>query len=366
MIMKKIVESILVLGLLVSCVKQEAYAPQSPDIKFNVSEFSTKGVPVTLATLNSFQVTAVTANGVYFKDMNVTSADGGQTWTSDARYLWPAETLSFFAWSYANGTVSIDEKSQTISDFTVVGNVDQQKDFVVASATQNGTEEGKSTVSLCFNHATAAISIKAANYSDVYNVKVYGVKIGDIRDKDTFTFPAGGAAVLSANWNSWAVSDHSAATDADYSVTYQEPVVLGKDAKLVSTDKSFFLVPQNLNKWKAVNALTNTPDNEGSYLSLLVEITTKDGYSIYPKNPSYIKSGVHAAWDAVGVDLKLEAGKVNSYCINFFKDGGAGQQDPEDPEDDDKGGDPILGAPLSLNVSVEPWEAGTEQLINMN
>lgn len=353
--------------LLLAACSRNAISPVDKSlIRFCVDKISTKGETVTLANLNAFEVTGVTASDTYFSRMRVTSPDGGKTWVSEDKYFWPLETLHFFAWAGVNGTVIVSHTDHYVKDFSVPADIDAQKDFVVASASRNGVEEGQDEIALQFEHATASVSLMAASWSDIYNVKVYGVKFGNLRDKDTFTFPSDGEEVISGNWNSWSETAHTSSTETDFKYIYTDPVILGNEPRSVTSNKSFFFIPQQLDAWKSAYEEPAGQEMEGAYISLLVEITTKEGAPVYPKNEDYIKEGVHAAWDAVGTNLHLEAGIANTFCINFFKDGGAGQQDPENPEEDGEGGAPILGGPLSLTISVDPWTEGDTHIINVN
>jgi len=363
--MKKVLTAVALL-LLFSCSDKDSSVNFKSDIRFDVvSDQVTRGEVVTLSNLSSFSVSAVSDASIYFSDMKVSSSDGGASWSSKESYIWPSFPLDFYAYSRSNGTVVINSSSQKVENFTVSDDLSSQKDFVVATSSQQagGPDSGK--VPLKFYHATSSIVLKAYSVNEVYNITVYGIKIGNVRSTDNFTFPTGGDAPEGSNWQSWNVKQHSSASSHSYKILFDTPITLTDAVQTISSAERMFLIPQQRTGWKAVSAATNTPENQGSYISLLVNIKTAAGGLVYPKSASYKKDGVNAAWDAVGTNLTLTPGETTVLTLKFFGEGGAGQQDPDEPGEEGKGGDPILNGSMKIEVSVEPWTEGTSTNLNM-
>ena len=176
-----------------------------------------------------------------------------------------------------------------------------------------------------------------------------GVKIGRIVKKATFTYPADTKAATT-------LSGYALGTDKEtFGAAMQEAQELSATAvSLMGTDGNFMLIPQTLTKWDAAKHRTEGTDNEGVYLSVLLNITTKEGVNIYPTDGKY-------AWAATPLEIAggLEPGK--KYVITLdFKDG-AGYQDPEG--DKPSGFTPATGVEISDNP-VSPAKPGTPILSN--
>ena len=62
------------------------------------------------------------------------------------------------------------------------------------------------------------------------------------------------------------------------------------------------LLPQELTAWDSENDKTN--DAEGAYLAVKVQITTKDGYRVFPA-----EAAGEYDWVAVAIGTKWDAGK---------------------------------------------------------
>ena len=113
-------------------------------------------------------------------------------------------------------------------------------------------------------------------------------------------------------------------------------------ASLMETaNDNAMLIPQQLVAWTPDTDKTNA--NKGAYLSVKVNIATKDGAQIFP-------TGQNDGWAAVAIDTNWEAGKKYVYTLDFSN--GAGVVDPEEPENP---GEPILGQPIQFKVKVADW-----------
>ena len=190
----------------------------------------------------------------------------------------------------------------------------------------------------------------AKNTNTNYVFKVKGVKIGQpissgVFDFGTEKFTAG---AMKTDYMIKYATEHTLASDA----------VSIMDASGTSTNGNAMLIPQQLVAWDVNDDSNNT--NAGAYLSVLVNITTKDGAQIYPP-----ADGVYG-WAAVGIDTNWEPGKKYIYTLDFSN--GAGNVDPEgpdggdpnpdpdpDPDDEKEPGEDIFGSPIKFDVEVSKW-----------
>lgn len=119
------------------------------------------------------------------------------------------------------------------------------------------------------------------------------------------------------------------------------------------------LLPQQLVAWTPETDKKN--DNNGAYIALKIQITTKDGARVYPATGDY-------DWAAVAINTNWEAGKKYVYTLDFSS--GAGKVDPEkpdpiDPTDPFKPGEDILGKPIKFTVTVTDWVPAVQPDIKM-
>ncbi len=111
------------------------------------------------------------------------------------------------------------------------------------------------------------------------------------------------------------------------------------------------MIPQTLIPWSPLN----DPDNVAreAYLSVLVNITTKDGVQFYPfpSDNTLDKNGNKRqyAWASIPLSGTWEQGKKYVYTLDFTT--GGGNVDPDDPNP----GNPVLGKPLKFSVDVLDW-----------
>ena len=191
------------------------------------------------------------------------------------------------------------------------------------------------------DHALSQIQINAKNGNDLYKYQVKGIRIAKVGEKATFD-------VIAGTWS-------NASDVKTYKVEYDTPIALQADAQpIMGTEAgNAMLIPQTTTEWDGVaidDAVT------GSYISVLVQITTKDGGLVYPKKADGF------AWATVPVKFEWTKGNKYIYTLDFTN--GAGKVDPVDPgtdwdknepqKDPDKGQD-ILGEPIKFTVTVNPW-----------
>lgn len=301
----------------------------SIQINPSVGHASGRAVETNVSNLGSFRVSSFQASLANHMDKVLYSNKGG-AWTTDAgKFFWPVEgDLHFYAYAPdvpgaadAPGTYEITSSSQKLANFSPCASAAEQKDFVYAYAKGNLTENGTSGVDVDFKHALTEVSIAAKNDNSAYTVEVTGVKLGNIKSKGTFTFPAVGGATP-ASW------DLAGSGVANYETTWTTANKLGKTvSSLGASNVAFMLLPQQL--------ATNSKASAGSCIALKVKITMQGGKVL------------HNDWAYIGIDTNWEMGKHYTYTLDFTS--GAGQTEA--------GKLIISGKDIKMNVDVAKWDA---------
>ena len=302
-----------------------------------------------------FTVSAFGNGATFFADKTVKKEATGSLWTPEGGdILWPGFELDFVA--YANlgdyATATIGQTGSTL-ELTTPTEIAKQTDVIVARDKGNSADHATTGVPLNFKHVLSQVEVKAVNTNTTpdYKIKVAGVKIGRIVKKATFKYPADTKTATT-------LSDYTPGTDKEtFAAAMEGAQELSATAvSLMGKGGNFMLIPQTLTKWDVATHRDNGTDNEGVYLSVLLNITTKDGVTIYPTDGKY-------AWAATPLEIPdgLQPGK--KYVITLdFKDG-AGYQDPEG--DKPAGFTPATGVEISDNpVSPATPKPGTPVLSN--
>ena len=199
--------------LATSCSQDELQSSQAAqcEINFNASMGLKSRATETDATKlqsSCFYVSSFVLNKEnYMKDVKYTYAD--QKWSSPTgeTYFWPvSETLNFYAYAYGHQAtqtaltgVTINKTDQKIENFSPAtdtsggegskADASKQEDLIYAAVTGSKADNGENGITLTFKHALSEISVKALNSNTAYKVEVKGVKLGNIVNKNTFTFP---------------------------------------------------------------------------------------------------------------------------------------------------------------------------------
>lgn len=361
----------------VDVIKLRAYAPSV-----------TKGMEITTSNLNEFRINAVGEQGNYFEQVATNSGSNGVFNTVTA-YPWPTFDIDFYAWAPAapnNAVVKVDKDAKTFTDFAPADDLADQQDVIVAVNTlANKAENEKTGVDINFRHILSEIVVKAVNKSEVFKVKVKGVKVGGLQSVGTYTFPTVTTVgtILNSernydtyveNFGVWSLNPRDGFNKCYTHVADAENVVeLTDEAQSVMFGNSgFFVLPQELTEcaWNGAEALPSDYDG-GAYLSLLVNISSGSGddkLNIYPFGSD------DYAWAAVPISTYLEIGKRYTYILNFFVDGiGAGLTDPQEPGNNNDGetegnyraGQLIAGGHIFINTTVDDMYDGT-MVVNSN
>ena len=333
--------------LATSCSQDELQSSQAAqcEINFNASMGLKSRATETDATKlqsSCFYVSSFVSNKEnYMKDVKYTYTS--EKWSSPTgeTYFWPvSETLNFYAYAYGHQAtqtaltgVTINKTDQKIENFSPAtdtsggegskADASKQEDLIYAAVTGNKADNGANGITLTFKHALSEISVKALNSNTAYKVEVKGVKLGNIINKNTFTFPTASTSTTGdGTWGESATETGSYETDFTSNV-----VTLNNTAANVDANAPFMLIPQQCKKGTDND---KSKYSAGHYIALNVTITATGGQEIYKD------------WAYVGIDTKWEQGKHYTYTLDFSE--GAGQ---------DKDGNQIISGSEIKIKSVE-------------
>lgn len=328
-----------------------------------------RGTEESISTLaqSGFTVRAYGQGRLYFED-RVTAADpdtGMGDWNTADTHPWPTYELDFIGYNDLGdyGTLSTDATDKSIK-LSTPETVAKQVDIVVARTKGRTAEHAINGVPLYFKHLLSQLSVQAKNSNKTYKVEVAGVKIARIQSQATLTLPneiKQGEELT--GYRDLADPKSFGTATANVLTLDDTPREIG-----ISTAGNFMLIPQELTAWNREEQVGGAADNEGTYLGILLRITTPTGAQYYP-----LEAGKYAyATVPFSVPGGMKAGVHYKVTLDFSK--GAGYQEPSlgdgIPADlpagvevsgrpwggEEKPGAAILGGPIKFDVSVEPWE----------
>ncbi len=312
---------------------------------------------------DSFEVTAIGNNDVYFDNVTFNWKSGSKVWESDPLYFWPAYALDFYAYNTpatGNGTfkrniTTTDPKTLTLT-YSPAEDLDKQEDLVAAYAGSKSESDATSvnkSLALNFKHYLTQVVVNAKCSNSNYTVVVDGVKLANMAGEGTYTFSTGQMVATDGKVNS--------ETSSDYSSTFTAKTLDGsaKEVMTANTGNKWYLVPQEVTAWDQDGDQTN--NSKGTYLALKVKITANGGaLRIYPA------TGEEYAWMAIPLSQEFLQGHKYSFVVKFFKNDGAGNVDPETPGDldgngnaNDDNGKSIIGGAITFKADVSTWEPET-------
>jgi len=343
-------------------------------ISFDIYTNITRGSDVTTSNLGSFAATAFGNSGVYFDSVSFAKPSGKTNWESTPVWYWPAFNLEFAAWTVPattkyttaadSATNFIFKKGTRDSDTTLVvkipKNLDKQEDLVAAyKASSSAPTTAGDPVSLTFNHYMTQVTVNASNYNENYIVKVKAVKIANLADSGKYYFKRGKMIAESTEVNTAKSSDFVYTLSSETTLNSPTKTKAVPDSTNLLGGGNWYLIPQTVTAWNTSTEKTNA--SHGTYLAFLVNITTSTGALVYPATKA--SSGYTAdgyAWTAVAIpsSLALAQGKKYNVTVHFFKQGGAGNQDPETtvPSSPGPGNQPIdTSKPIIFSSTVSAW-----------
>lgn len=353
-----------------------------------------------------FTVFAESSDGkTYINGDKITTADGN-TWVNESgTRFWPNDlSLDFYAivngiitWNVSAAEGTAPATIATIVDYEVPTTVADQQDLLYAVKTgqqKGATAEATKPVTLNFRHALSQVVFQAKNTNENLYVEISGVKIVNVANKNTFTFPTSdtdnttlvddnhdgsfeSGDYESANWGTWAplAPVSGAAGSTVYPVTFDNVVVPGKNtnATIVNLTNNVYtsadagdefnanallLLPQTAKAWnpaEVTSPVVTGQAADGSYFLVNCAIYNIAGESFAATDTPLWGTTAEHKEVAVPVEINWEQGKKYVYTFVFGEGGGF---DPVDP-------DPVL-VPVTFKVSVDDFVSVANSDIDMD
>lgn len=251
--MKKVLLAIAAVATITSCSQNEEFEnpAQKAEIGFNTAAV-TRATAMITDNFKEFQVYGYAHSGTFENETEGTSLvngyykNDGAGWKENGgkKFYWPSSgNVTFFAYSPVPATdnanpnavynTPTDGKGCPTIDYTVVDNIANQEDFLIAQSTGDGTNN-KEGVSLAFKHALTQIAFKLKGSDTNVSYSVTKIVLDGIKNSGKYKW--GG--------NSWEVST----TSKEYTVTMtDEAIEFNGDAtatELTGNDKVLMLIPQ--------------------------------------------------------------------------------------------------------------------------
>ncbi|MDE6267995.1 MAG: fimbrillin family protein [Muribaculaceae bacterium] len=306
---------------------------------------ASRATETTNSNLSKIMVTALEGNSQYFTDLAYVKGSDG-FFVSDPAYYWPGDDSELTFYSYAptmdelGGDITINSSEKKLKDYQIAEDVADQVDFITAKGTGKKSVNETAGLELTFGHRLSQIELRAKSDNAAYTFKVAGMRIGRAQFMGTYDFDT----------NEWTLDDwHDTAV---YTSSCDTVTLASTPVSIMGKSGNAMLMPQTLaSPWSP----KNDPDNvaRGSYLSVLVQITTKDGARVYPFPSDSQKDDKgnlrQFAWTSVPLSGTWEQGKKYVYTLDFTE--GAGNVDPDDPLP----GTSVLGDAIKFTVNVENW-----------
>lgn len=340
---------------LASCSSDEVIrqAERADTISFRgVVGLNTRAVNMTQDKLENegMYVTTFTPGGErLYGETPYALTDGA--WVSNPPQKWSGfSELSFFLTSpklsewATDFELTADNKAQELL-ITIGDDISTQKDYVVAYLPNAKKDEFNKPTEAQLKHLLSSVVIKAKNTNDAFVYQVKGIRLNGVNRKAFVNFLTESAA------------PNDAIHTKSYELTYGTAITLnGGDQSLMGSDENAILAPQPAEGPLAQRWSAEAPaDAKSTYISVLVNITSKYGAQVYPAGGGF-------GWVAIGVPYVWKSGKKYVYTLDFSD--GAGRVDPEPGDavhpgvDDPALGRPILGKRVKFGIAVSPWGDG--------
>lgn len=320
----------------------------------------------------SFQVSAMSQGKVYISDDKIErkGSEAPYTWenSTGTRY-WPEDAVDFYAHVNAGTTFALNNGAPTFNNFAVGSAVGSQVDLLYA--VKKGEKKETTPVQLNFRHALSQIVFKARNESENIFVQIKGVKVKNVKNSGTYTFPTTTDPNLptsgtadSENRGSWALAD----TKAEYNVTFSLTDVKGSKTNPTTVNLSdeegtaLMLMPQTTDAWVPETYPKPGVGNTNSYLLVdCIIYNVADGSATTLPGDNVCLWGEESEGKyttkelAIPVKFAWEEGKKYTYTLVFGNGNGGYNPDPDDPDPDKP--EPVL-VPISFEVTVDAFLDG--------
>lgn len=394
--MKKVVIGAMAVLALTACSNEEVIQTneQNQEITFTaVTDKATSRAADGFCNGNmpgDFQVWAKVGTKNYFGGQIYERKTGTTTYIipdGDPVRYWPESgTVDFFAAKNYEGANSssvtwnaADAEPAIITDFKVPTDVTKQHDFIYAVKTGASKTEN----SLNFRHGLAEVVFRAKNENNNISIIVHGVKVMNVKNTGTFTFPTTSTSnnivdednpqntTFTGEQGTWALKNDL----GSYSVTLSDiPVTVDNsttkpvsltydfiDANKRYNNGSLYLMEQNATTaWDgsaAVKSGSSYLTTCGAFLVLNCTI-----YNVAAGNGTAHTGDDIVLWSAKDIAVKFPAnvtwkhGYKYVYTFTFTKAGNGGT-DPDTNQ-------PVF-TPIELSVTVDDFANESETGVNM-
>lgn len=325
---------------IVSCAKDDTKdVNKGRKIDFRVA--TTRATETTTDNLNEIWVTAIGENGnAHFSKVQFTKENN--YFVTPNAYYWPSDgsDLKFYAFAPSEELIgaealTIDGTTQLIKGFTPASAIKDQIDLIVADGTGN-KDNSANGAELVFDHALTQVEIRAYSNNTGYKHLVKGVRIGKV-------VSVGDLNLYDKTW------DHGT-EKSTYEITYDLPIELNAESQSLmdsnvageQINRNAMIIPQKLTPWDVENDKDNTED--GSYLSVLINITTADGAVVFPSTEGEYE------WVAFPISEELVRGFKYTFNMDFTN--GSGYVDPTVPGTP---GEEVLGGKIQFTHRISDW-----------
>lgn len=243
---------VAIAALTIAGCSQNEVLETNPDIHraigFDVyTGVQTKGVETTTLSITTpgFGVMAVKGNSVYMAKRQVTSSDGGSTWTYQTPAYWPADgsTLSFYSYAPHGGSgitaTSFDDDETPEIGFTIA---DSWADMIDLVAAKNENVASGTDVPVHLKHILTRIAFTAQlseGISSSTGTTVHITSLKILQASSTKFYKSGTYNIRAETWSS------TSAITGDYTIISSDTEINknGTSTSLTGTDKYLFCIP---------------------------------------------------------------------------------------------------------------------------
>ena len=327
----------VVLTVMASCTQSELKETATEKVIGFRTPAITKGTELTTSNLGEFYATALLSSDdgtfrPYFE--NARFIDFVDFYTSTPAYYWPADDIELTFAAYApsleiSAELSDDSKDVILADFAPDSDISKHKDLITAKATGSAADAGTG-VEIAFRHRLAQINFNAKNDNPDYIYRIKGYRIGNVLAQGSYS-------ILTDSWT-------TGQGTATYTGLLENPVELSSNMTSLTNGDNAMVIPQQLTGWDV-----NDPMDKGSYIAVLINITTKDGAQVYP-------GGDKGSYDWIGVPLGLNLSASYRYNLNLDFSNSAGYVAPELEDDVNNTPGTLVGNELALGIEISDWE----------